>query len=98
MDKHVDAGGEHSHAVRFHEDERPLRVSVDLFWSKQGIVACVTHAPAVESDVWQLQGWQQVPEWRKGFYARALQCQFCHGRPFVHQPRDERSEDRPQAE
>ena len=60
-------------------------------------MACVTHAPTVESDDWQIQGWQQVPEWRKGFYARALQCQFCHGsqfchgRPYAHHTRDERS-------
>jgi hypothetical protein len=64
---------------------------MDLFWSKQGMVACVTHAPTVESDDWQIQGWQQVPESRRGFYARALQCQFCHGRPYAHHTRDERS-------
>ena len=49
------------------------------------------HAPAPESDDWQIQGWQVVPEWRKGFYARALQCQFCHGRPYAHHARDESS-------
>jgi hypothetical protein len=68
---------------------------MDLFWSKQGMVACFTHAPATESDDWEVQGWQQVPELR---YARALQCQFCHGRPYVHRTREERRESSPQTE
>ena len=64
---------------------------MELFWSKQGMVACLTHAPTAESAEWEIQGWQQVPESRRGFYARALQCQFCHGRPYAHHPRGERS-------
>lgn len=61
---------------------------MDLFWSKRGIVACATHAPAPGSDEWQTQGWQQVPEWRQGFNATVLQCQFCHGSPYVHHVRE----------
>jgi hypothetical protein len=64
---------------------------MELFWSKQGMVACVTHAPTVDSQDWQIQGWQAVPESHRGFYARSLQCQFCHGRPYAHHGRDERS-------
>lgn len=65
----------------------PTDRRVDLFWSKHGIVACSTHAPEQGSDMWRLQGWQQVPSWRHALSAAVLQCQFCHGRPYVHQPR-----------
>jgi two-component system, cell cycle response regulator DivK len=58
-----------------------------LYWSKHGIVACSTHAPALESDMWRLQGWQEVPAWRHTISASILQCQFCHGRPYVRQVR-----------
>lgn len=58
--------------------------ATDLFWSKRGIVACATHAPAPASENWNLQGWQQVPAWRQAVNMTILQCQFCHGRPVVH--------------
>ena len=61
---------------------------MDLFWSKRGIVACDTHAPSLDSDEWRVHGWQQVPASQHGINTAALQCQFCHGRPYVHQPRD----------
>ena len=60
----------------------------DIFWSKRGAVACSVHAPARESEEWRSQGWQEVPGWRHGLHALPLQCQFCHGRPYVHQVRD----------
>ena len=59
----------------------------NVFWSKRGIVACEMHAPTVESDEWRTQGWQQVPRLRQG-NATELQCQFCHGRPYVHHTRE----------
>ena len=59
---------------------------MDLFWSKRGIVACFAHAPLAESETWHVEGWQQVPAWRRN-QATPLQCQFCHGRPYVHRPR-----------
>lgn len=61
---------------------------MDLFWSKRGIVACATHAPALDSDEWRTQGWQRVPGWRAGVKAKVLQCQFCHGKPYVHHVRE----------
>jgi CheY-like chemotaxis protein len=61
--------------------EKPAR---ELFWSKRGVVACATHAPAPASEHWNLQGWQQVPAWRQKVKLTILQCQFCHGRPYVH--------------
>ena len=64
-----------------------------LFWSKLGAVACAQHAPALGSDVWKAHGWQQVPRWRQGFHSMVLQCQFCHGRPFLHVPRPVESDD-----
>jgi hypothetical protein len=64
-----------------------------LFWSKRGVVACPTHAPLVDSDEWRTQGWQQVPGWRHR-RATVLQCQFCHGRPYVHHYREKDIEDR----
>lgn len=57
--------------------------AADLFWSKRGMVACATHAPKPASENWKLQGWQQVPPRRQAVNAAVLQCQFCHGRPFV---------------
>lgn len=60
---------------------------MDLFWPKRGIVACDTHAPMLGSEEWQTQGWQQVPRWRQDINATVLQCQFCHGRPYVHHTR-----------
>lgn len=68
-------------AARHHMVEKPAR---ELFWSKGGVVACAMHAPARASERWQLQGWQEVPEWRQMVKLTTLQCQFCHGRPFVH--------------
>jgi len=59
---------------------------MNLFWSKRGIVACETHAPALDSDDWRTEGWQQVERWRRGL--TVLQCQFCHGRPYLHTPRE----------
>jgi hypothetical protein len=61
--------------------EKPAR---DLFWSKRGVVACATHAPAPASEHWNLQGWQQAPAWRQKVKLTILQCQFCRGRPYVH--------------
>ena len=61
---------------------------MDLMWSKRGIVACDTHAPTFDSDEWRTQGWQQVPRWRRDSLATTLQCQFCHGRPYVHHARE----------
>ena len=61
--------------------------AADLFWSKIGTVACSRHAPARDSDRWQLQGWQQVPQWRRAVSGAVLQCQFCHGRPYLHTSR-----------
>ena len=57
--------------------------AVGLFWSKRGVVACATHAPAPASENWKLQGWQQVPAWRQTVKLTILQCQFCHGRPYA---------------
>jgi len=53
-----------------------------LFWSKKGMVACATHAPAAGSPAWIAQGWQRVPPSQRAVGA-AMQCQFCHGRPYV---------------
>ena len=64
---------------------------MDLFWTKRGVVACDTHAPMPGSDEWQTQGWQPVPG-RQGNQA-ALQCQFCHGRPYVHHVRESKAVD-----
>ena len=61
--------------------------ALDLFWSKRGVVACATHAPAPASENWDVQGWQQVPAWRQTVKSTILQCQFCHGRPYTH-PRE----------
>ena len=61
--------------------ETPAR---ELFWSKRGVVACAMHAPAPASETWNLQGWEQVPAWRQTVKVTTLQCQFCHGRPYVH--------------
>jgi len=63
----------------------------ELFWSKRGVVACATHAPAPASEHWKLQGWQQVPAWRRTHHLSSLQCQFCHGRPVVHSSREPKS-------
>jgi hypothetical protein len=60
---------------------------MQLFWSKRGIVACDTHAPRLDSDEWQIQGWQQVPASQQHTNTAVLQCQFCHGRPYAHQTR-----------
>ena len=60
--------------------------ALELFWSKRGVVACATHAPAPASENWKLQGWQQVPAWRQTVKSTILQCQFCHGRPYAHPP------------
>ena len=59
-----------------------------LFWSKIGTVACSSHAPTLDSERWQLQGWQQVPQWRQAVKGAVLQCQFCHGRPYGHHLRE----------
>ena len=56
----------------------------ELFWSKRGAVACAMHAPVRASEHWNVQGWQQVPAWRQTFKTTILQCQFCHGRPYLH--------------
>ena len=58
--------------------------ALELFWSKRGVVACARHAPAPASETWNLQGWEQVPAWRQTVKVTTLQCQFCHGRPYVH--------------
>jgi hypothetical protein len=60
---------------------------MQLFWSKRGIVACPMHAPPLDSADWHTDGWQQVPL-RRGFNAAPMQCQFCHGRPYVHHHQD----------
>lgn len=64
---------------------------MDLFWSKRGVVACDVHAPNLESDEWRTQGWQQVPGWRQSITAKVLQCQFCHGKPYVPHGRELRA-------
>jgi len=64
------------------------RRAAELFWSKRGVVACATHAPAPASEHWKLQGWQQVPAWRRTHHLSSLQCQFCHGRPVGHSSRE----------
>lgn len=66
---------------------------MNLFWSKRGMVACDTHSPTLESDEWRTQGWQQVPGWRRGSTVTVLQCQFCHGRPYVHLVREPEAAD-----
>jgi CheY-like chemotaxis protein len=67
-------------AARQPREKPPLA----LFWSKRGVVACATHAPAPASENWEQQGWQQVPAWRQTVKLTVLQCQFCHGRPYAH--------------
>jgi hypothetical protein len=54
-----------------------------LFWSRRGMVACDAHAPLPASDLWRLEGWQPVPDWRRRANGTALQCQVCHGRPYA---------------
>ena len=64
---------------------------MDLFWSKRGVVACVAHAPLPDSEAWRLDCWQLVPAWRPN-HGAPLQCQFCHGRPYVHRFKETRDE------
>jgi len=64
---------------------------MDLFWSKRGVVACDTHAPRLDSDEWRTQGWQQVPAWRGSINTKVLQCQFCHGKPYLPHGREIRA-------
>jgi CheY-like chemotaxis protein len=64
--------------------QAPEKMAVELFWSKRGVVACATHAPAPASENWDVQGWKQVPAWRQSVNTTILQCQFCHGRPYAH--------------
>jgi hypothetical protein len=53
-----------------------------LFWSKRGEVACEQHAPARQSDRWDAERWQRLPELegRRITY----QCQHCDKRAILH--------------
>jgi DNA-binding response OmpR family regulator len=65
----------------------PDRLGAALYWSKRGMVACAGHAPAAETERWRAEAWQPVPEHHRSGDG-ALQCQFCHGRPYVRMEKD----------
>ena len=53
-----------------------------LLWSKRGEIACERHAPAPNSDRWNIEVWQRLPvlEGRRITY----QCQHCDKRAIHH--------------
>lgn len=56
-----------------------------LLWSKRGEIACEHHAPPPNSDRWNAEGWQRLPELegRRITY----QCQHCDKRAILHNRR-----------
>ena len=61
-----------------------------LLWSKRGEIACERHAPAPNSERWNAEGWQLLPELegRRITY----QCQHCDKRAILHTRRKPLSE------
>jgi CheY-like chemotaxis protein len=61
-----------------------------LLWSKRGETACERHAPAPNSERWNAEGWQLLPELegRRITY----QCQHCDKRAILHTRRKPLSE------
>ena len=45
-----------------------------LFWSKRGEVECGAHAPEVDSEQWQSEGWCTIPSTANVRHTRAYQC------------------------
>jgi len=58
-----------------------------LYWSMQGEVACVKHAPEQQSALWIDHGWQPVPD-SSASYPELLYCEQCRlVSAFVSRPR-----------
>ena len=57
-----------------------------LYWSRDGIVACASHAPRPDNPRYRSEDWRQVLDGR--WY---LQCQACHGTPIRPATRGARS-------
>jgi len=72
--------------------ERPMAESPvhpdELFWSRQGEVACWEHAPRHDSERWYAEQWAPIPD---GAHKHRIvyQCQHCpgHDGPLGHQTR-----------
>jgi hypothetical protein len=48
-----------------------------LFWSRRGQVACGAHAPDVQSERWQIDGWCEIPAEASKRHGLAYQCPRC---------------------
>jgi CheY-like chemotaxis protein len=59
-------------------------LSTDLYWSRRGEVACLTHSPAPSGQRWSEEGWSILPSDLRG--ATRYQCQHCADSktPIVH--------------
>ncbi len=77
---------QHRTAPETTESARPRLVLVvsrksedpeSLYWSRDGIVACTSHAPRPVDPRFRVEDWRQVRDGR--WY---LQCQICHGTPI----------------
>jgi CheY-like chemotaxis protein len=64
-----------------------------LFWSKRGEIACERHAPAEQSERWNAEGWQRLPELegRRIIY----QCQHCGTKRAILHTRRKTKDERP---
>jgi CheY-like chemotaxis protein len=58
---------------------RPSKAFADLRWSRLGEVACIHHAPPVDSERWRIERWTAIPE-GAGNHRIFYQCQHCPGR------------------
>ena len=74
------------------------RVSVALFWSNRGEIACVDHAPDATSQRWRQERWAAIPA-STGERRVVYCCQHCpgNGSPIDRSRRSSRRSDSPAA-
>ena len=58
-----------------------------LYWSYNGDVACIEHAPQTGDRRWSTDKWMPIPMTERGKSDIRYKCQFCRRSPLVHKVR-----------